>query len=99
MTAFSDFNFIAYTTKSALTPSLSPHLMMQEPKSTFLGRLENFLLNVVDYFYYNYYIFPECDKIVATSFKNLPPLTQLAQRSILTIFNYDAAVDGILIIN
>lgn len=98
MTPSADYNLIAYFTKSALTPSLSPHINnLQEPKPTLFGRIENFLLHVVDYYNYYYYTFPECDKIVASSFKNLPPLTKLAQRSILTMFNYDAAVDGILI--
>lgn len=94
MTAYGDYNFIGYSTKSALIPSLSPHLMLKEPKSTFLGRLENFALYIYDYLYYHYYVFPEFDRIVAPSFKNLPPLIELAQRSILSIFNYDAAIDG-----
>lgn len=98
MTAYGDYNFIAYTTKSALTPSISAHIMLHELKPTFLGRIENFLLHVYDYVYYNYVVYPELDKIVGSSFKNLPPLKELAQRSILSIFNYNAAIDGIMIV-
>lgn len=96
MTAYGDYNFIAYTTKTALIPSLSAHIMLHELKPTFLGRIENFLLHVYDYVYYNYVVYPEFDKIVASSFRNLPPLKKLAQRSILSIFNYNAAIDGIM---
>lgn len=98
MTAYGDFNFIAYTTKSALTPSLSAHIMLHELKPTFLGRIENYLLHVFDYVYYNYVVYPQLDRIVASSFKNLPPLKQLAQRSILSLFNYNAAIDGKMIV-
>lgn len=94
MTAYGDFNFIAYSTKSALTPSLSAHIMLHELRPTFSGRMENFLLHIYDYLYYNYVVYPELDKIVASSFKNLPPLKELAQQSILSIFNYNAAIDG-----
>lgn len=94
MTAYGDYNFIAYTTKSALIPSKSAHILLHEMKPTFFGRMENFLLHIYDHVYYKYVVFPQYDKIVATSFKNLPPLIELAQRSILSMFNYDAAIDG-----
>lgn len=95
MTAYGDYNFIAYTTKSALVPSTDPHIMLREFQPTFFGRIENFLLHIFDYMYYNYVVYPQFDEIVAPSFKNLPPLKELAQRSIISIFNYDAAIDGI----
>lgn len=96
MTAYAEYNFIGYNTKTALTPSFSPYVALSELKQTFFGRLENFLLNVIDYLGYTYIIFPELDRIVSSSFENLPPLMDIAERSILTMFNYDAAVDGIL---
>lgn len=95
MTAYAEYNFIAYTTKTALNPAFSPYVWIPELKPTFFGRLENFLLHLIDYLYYEYFIFPELDRIVSSSFENLPPLTELAERSILTMFNYDVAVDGI----
>lgn len=96
MTAYGDYNFIAYSTKSALIPSLSAHIMLHELKPTFAGRIENFLLHMYDYVYYNYFVYPGFEKIVATSFKNLPPLKHLAQRSLISMFNYNAAIDGII---
>lgn len=95
MTASADYSLISYFTKSASTPALLPHPALETPKSTFFGRIENFLLHLVDYLYYHYYIFPECDKIVATEFANLPPLIELAERGIISMLNYDAAVNGI----
>lgn len=94
MTAYAEYNFIAYITKTILTPSYSPYVALEELKPTFLGRLENFLLNVVDNLFHTYFIFPQLDKIVSSSFDNLPPLIELAERSIVTMFNYAPAVDG-----
>lgn len=96
MTAYAEYNFIAYSTKTVLTTSFTPYVALPGLTPTFLGRLENALLHYVDYLYYSYVVFPELDRIVSSSFKNLPPLLELAQRSVLTMFNYDAAVDGIL---
>lgn len=97
MSAYAEYNFIAYSTKSVLTTSFSPYVALHELRPTFLGRLENFMLHVIDYIYYSYIIFPEMDKIVSSSFKNLPPLIELAERSIITMFNYDAAIDGMIV--
>ncbi|KAJ6642230.1 UDP-glucuronosyltransferase 1-6 [Pseudolycoriella hygida] len=95
MTAYAEYNFIAYVTKTVLTPAYSPYATLAELKPTFLARLENFLLHTVDYFYYKFIIFPEMDRIVSSSFENLPPLMELAERTIITMFNYDAAIDGV----
>lgn len=96
MTAYAEYNFIAYTTKTMISPSYSPYVTVSDIKPTFLGRIENFLLHTIDYFYYTYKIFPEADAIVSSSFENLPPLMKLAERSILSMFNYAPVVDGIL---
>ncbi len=97
MTAYAEYNFISYITKTTLSPSYSPYVALDKLKPTFLGRLENFLLHAVDSLYYSYFVFPELDRIVSSSFKNLPPLLELAERSILTMFNYDVAVDGMVL--
>lgn len=95
MTAYAEYNFIALVTKTALTPSFTPYVALAELKPTFLGRLENFMLHFIDYLYYHYIVFPKLDAIVSSTFENLPPLLELADRSAITMFNYNAAIDGI----
>lgn len=95
MTAYAEYNFISYITKTTVTPSFYPYVALDELQPTFLSRVENMLLHAIDYICYNYFIFPKLDKIVSSSFENLPPLQELAERSIITMFNYDAAVEGI----
>ena len=94
VTAYGDYNFIAYATKTAVTPALNTYIMVRQPQNSFLRRLENFLLNLYDYISYIYLIFPACDKMLSTSFSNLPPLMELAQRNVITLFNYEPVVDG-----
>lgn len=94
MTAYAEYNFISYVTKTTVTPSFYPYVALDELQPTFLSRVENILLHAIDYMCYTYIIYPRLDKLVSTSFENLPPLQELAERSIITLFNYDAAVEG-----
>lgn len=94
MTAYTEFNFISSVTKTTLTPSFYPYVALSQLESTFLSRVENMLLHTIDYLYFTYVIFPKLDEVVSTSFENLPPLLELAERNIITIFNYNVAVHG-----
>lgn len=93
MTAFRDNSIFHRTTKTSIIPSRNalPYFHRQVPTS-FLERILNFLLHMLESVIWNYYTSPKLTKIVQET-KSFDYLVSVTYDPVLFLTNYDPAVD------
>lgn len=96
MTAFRDNSIFHRTTKTAIAPSRNtlPYFYWQVPTS-FLERIANFILHLLEYVIWNFYVCPELTKMVqeTNSFYYDVSITYEQNNSVLFLTNYNPVVD------
>lgn len=81
--------------RGVLVPSISTHFAYKDLKVTFLERLDNYLLQIFDYTYRQWVLYPQMHSAVK-HLGNMPnslPVSELSWRHKFVMFNHDAAID------
>lgn len=78
-----------------LTPSTSTHFAYKNLKTSFIGRIDNYLMQVVDFVLRKYWLYPKMDVAIREQGKmiGIPPIEELSRRTKLAMINYDPAID------
>lgn len=78
-----------------LAPSTSTHYTYKYLKIDFLDRVDNYLMQVVDYHIRKWYIYPLQDKIIREQSEmiDIPPVDELQRLTKLVMINYHPAID------
>lgn len=76
------------------TVSISTFFTFNRLATTFVERFCSYACTVIDQAAREFYVYPKMNKIIEPYFKNLPPLSKLKKKGILSILNYNEVIDG-----
>lgn len=95
VTAQNDVSLASIQIGAAIAPSTSTHYQNQYLKINFLDRVDNYLLQVVDYYTRKWHLHPLQDKIIREQgeMMDIPPVNELQRLTKLVMLNYDPAID------
>lgn len=95
LTAFNDVAVAISMMNTVLTPSTSTHFSFKSMKTSLLGRIENYLMQVIDYTLLSHYFYPRIDEILREkgNLSGLPAMASIGKLSKLAMINYDPAID------
>lgn len=78
-----------------LAPSVSTHFTYKDVKINFFDRVDNYLMQVSDYYIRKWHMHPLQDKIIREQgeMTDIPPVDELQHLTKLVMINYDPAID------
>lgn len=96
MTAFHYNTVLSSIMKSAAIPTLNPFPLLNAFPLTITERIVNVLMHITDKIIYHFFLCPKLTNLVRTAnkFNSTSSVSELSNRSILYLINYDPAVDG-----
>lgn len=96
LVALTAFNALGTTVEyvgSFLQPSIVPHTFYREPRTSFLGRVDNYLLQLADYLHHVYWVTPQSTEIMQPFHPGMPDLAEIQKRTKLVLMNIDFSIE------
>ncbi|GAB0090001.1 hypothetical protein DMENIID0001_046320 [Sergentomyia squamirostris] len=90
--AFNGISTINYATGASYYPSRNTALSTKNFNPSFLNRVENFLLIFCFHYYRKYYSLPIVQSMLQDDFPNLPPLSEIEEKTKLVLVNYSPVI-------
>lgn len=95
ITALNDVTLASAIVAGVLAPSTSTYFTYKQLKINFLDRVDNYLMQMSDYYIRKWYLHPLQDKIIREQGEmlDIPPVDELQRLTKLVMINYDPAID------
>lgn len=95
LTALNDASVAISMMNNVLITSTSTHFTLKSLKTSFFGRLENYLMQITDYTLRMHYLYPKIDQVLREkgNLSGLPATESISRLSKLAMINHDPAID------
>lgn len=96
LTASNRISIVTAMMGGVLNPSTSTHFAYIKMKTSYIDRIENYLMHIADFALRKYWLYPQIDIVIREEAKmyGIPPIEELSRHTKLAMINYDPAIDA-----